>query len=200
MHPATELLLAMPVEQDNSITYGQHFNYPGRRCLRRPGRHQRGRDARGYPVLAQWSRASPLDRRSSDGWLSVCDPALHHGLHHESKTGWSGDNGSSAYTLGSAHCACARPRTPASAEDLDCASLQAEPFVAEGHWNSDFRNFLRAGRDPHVVRTSSFDEPRRHGVKARDWGGGHGVPGAERLAVREEKKVAGFHRPIATLG
>jgi hypothetical protein len=30
MHPATELLLAMPVEQDNSTTYGQHFNNPGR--------------------------------------------------------------------------------------------------------------------------------------------------------------------------
>jgi hypothetical protein len=84
---------------------------------------------------------------------------------------------------GFAYCACARPRAFALPENIDRTPLQAEPFVAEGTGNSNLGNFIRACVHSHSLATSSFGEPRKPGVKARDRLDCYGVPGPMRLGV-----------------
>src|SRR5580700_3220779 len=105
--------------------YVKYFRYRSRNCLCHTRRRQRGGDAGGFPTLAQPSYEKPLDRCPPGGWVLVSDPALHHGLRHESETCWFGDNRSSAYAPGSAHCARVSTRPSASVENIDRTHLQA---------------------------------------------------------------------------
>ncbi len=179
----------------------KHFNYRGRHCICNTGRHQRAGDAGGFPALAQRNHESPPGRCSSRGRVPVCGPVLHHGLQHEPETCWLGDNKSSAYAPGSAYCACHHPRASDSAENLVCTSLQAEPFVVESTGSNAFRGFVRACVYPCALRASSFGEPRKPGVKARDRLGCWRVPAPMRLgAAIEEEAVACFRGVIAYSG
>jgi hypothetical protein len=104
-----------------------------------------------------------------------------------------GITGHLPYAPGSAHCACARPCASALPEDIDRTPLQGKPFVAEGTGNSNLRNFIRACVHSHSLGTSSFGEPRKPGVKARDRLDCYSVPGPMCLGLQKKKTIAGFH-------
>ena len=96
----------------------------------------------------------------------------------ESEAYWRWDNRRSTYILGRSYCVRARPRTPASAENIHRTPLQAEPFIAEGTRSNGLPGFDLACGHPRVLRVPSFGKP---GTNGRNRLGCCSLPGSVRL-------------------